>query len=816
MKLSNLFEKQNSLLIALLVSGSACFSTSCGLTGDRTVTYYISPDGDDANVGDASAPLRTVHQAQKLAASHWGKKPVDFVLMDGIHYLDSCVVITPQQSGNEDNPVTYKAQHEGKAVLSGGKQITLDWKLWKDGIFCASITDEQIKDMDQLYVNGKRKAMARYPNRNGKNVLDAWDLSHSVNEDPENDMFNPKRVTRWKHPEGAYIHAMHASLWGDMHWVVTGTDNGKLVYEGGWQNNRPSAMHPVYRIIENVFEELDEPGEWFFDTAKRMLYYYPEKGEVMADAKVEGVRLTELVRFEGTQSNPIAYTSLEGLVFRHASRTFMENREPLLRSDWTTCRKGAVTYWGAENCSMKNCEFDQVGGNSICVNDYNRNLLFYGCYIHESGANGIAFVGNPSAVRSPMFRYGAQNYAEIDRTPGPKNDRYPSDCKVEQCLFVLTGRVEKQTAPVQISMSHKITVNHCSIYDVPRAGINISEGTFGGHVIEWCDVFNTVLETGDHGSFNSWGRDRFWSPDIKTTVAEVKKDSTLIGLDMMECNVLRNNRWRCDHGWDIDLDDGSSHYRIYNNLLLNGGLKLREGYDRIATNNVVVNNSLHPHVWYAESGDVVKHNIFLGSYRPIAMNICIPKGDKWGKQIDYNIFAAKDGQVKLYTADGCDVHSVVGDPKFINPAVGDFRVEENSEAIKIGFKNFDMNQFGVTLPDLRRIARTPEIPEVIMGNESENGSLSIWQNARIKNVETLGEQSATGLKDMCGVLVLSVYPKSPIAQAGLRANDVILSLCGKKVCNVKDLLRVESETKGDFVMKVWRNQEEVTLKVRFF
>ena len=22
--------------------------------------------------------------------------------------------------------------------------------------------------------------------------------------------------------------------------------------------------------------------------------------------------------------------------------------------------------------------------------------------------------------------------------------------------------------------------------------------------------------------------------------------------------VLRNNRWRCDHGWDIDLDDGSS------------------------------------------------------------------------------------------------------------------------------------------------------------------------------------------------------------------------------------------------------------------
>jgi len=37
-----------------------------------------------------------------------------------------------------------------------------------------------------------------------------------------------------------------------------------------------------------------------------------------------------------------------------------------------------------------------------------------------------------------------------------------------------------------------------------------------------------------------------------------------------------------------NLDDGSSHYAIYNNVFLKGGLKLREGYARIATNNVFV------------------------------------------------------------------------------------------------------------------------------------------------------------------------------------------------------------------------------------
>ena len=61
-------------------------------------------------------------------------------------------------------------------------------------------------------------------------------------------------------------------------------------------------------------------------------------------------------------------------------------------------------------------------------------------------------------------------------------------------------------------------------------------------------------------------------------------------LDCVEPITIRNNRWRCDHGWDIDLDDGSSNYHIYNNLCLNGGIKNREGYGRVVENNILVNN----------------------------------------------------------------------------------------------------------------------------------------------------------------------------------------------------------------------------------
>jgi hypothetical protein len=190
-------------------------------------------------------------------------------------------------------------------------------------------------------------------------------------------------------------------------------------------------MHPLYRMVENIFEELDVPGEWFFNAKDRKLFYFPEANTDLKTAKVEIVRLKHLIEFNGTKENPVSHVQLKGFVFRHTARTFMDNKEPLLRSDWTVYRGGAVVYNGAEDCSITDCEFDQVGGNTIFVNNYNRRITIRGCYLQNSGANGIAFVGDPSAVRSPLFNYEQKfDYEKIDRTPGPATDNYPADCVV--------------------------------------------------------------------------------------------------------------------------------------------------------------------------------------------------------------------------------------------------------------------------------------------------------------------------------------------------------------------------------------------------
>ncbi len=463
--------------------------------------FFVDPSGNDAGSGSRATPFQSLRRAQHAVRGLAGREPVTVHLAAGSHYLPETLVLTAEDSGTRDAPVTWRAMEGAAAIVSGGLRLALDWEPHQAGMLGAKVP-EGLK-FDQLFMNGRRLPMARYPNADAS-------VRHFQGFAP--DAFAPERAAGWADPTGGFIHAMHRHEWGDFHYRILGKDPaGALLYEGGWQNNRRLGMHDRYRMVENIFEELDAPGEWFHDSARNVLHLNPPAGEDPSRATIEVVRLRHLIELRGTSDRPVRFVAIRGLTFRHAARTFMENREPLLRSDWTTYRGGAVVFEGTEDCSLEDAFLDQVGGNAVFVNRYNRRLTIRGCHIAGAGASGVAFVGDPKAVRNPLFEYGERlSLADIDLIPGPQTPDYPADCLVEDCLIHLTGRVEKQTSPVQIAMSRNITVRHCSLYDSPRAGINIGDGCWGGHVIEFCDIFDTVLETGDHGSFNSWGRDRYW------------------------------------------------------------------------------------------------------------------------------------------------------------------------------------------------------------------------------------------------------------------------------------------------------------------
>ncbi|QKJ28922.1 PDZ domain-containing protein [Mucilaginibacter mali] len=760
---------------------------------------YVSPIGNDHSNGSKTAPFATLQKAQAAARKNKQEK-VTIWLMGGTCYINNAVVFTAADARPANAPLSIKAYQNQQVTLAASKALALNWQPYKNGIMQARVKGDVI--FDELFVNGQLQHMARYPN---------YDADAKHFNGTADDVLSPERIARWQHSEGGYIHALHKSEWGDMAYRITGKDaKGELTMEGGWQNNRPSAMHAKYRFAENIFEELDAENEWYYDKTSHTLYYYPPKNLNLKNAIVSTPQLESLFVFNGDAAKPVTNINIDGLQLTQTLRTFMKNREPLLRSDWTIYRVGAITMQGAEHCSITNCYFNNVGGNAMVFSNYNRNNEISGCKIIGAGSSGVAFVGDPAAVRSPLFQYSqANDLAKMDKTPGPVGNNYPADCRVYNNLIEGIGRVEKQVAGVQLSMCQSITVSHNTIDDVPRAGINVNEGTWGGHIIEFNDVFNTVQETGDHGSFNSWGRDRFWFPNRKQMDSINLAHPELALLDVVKPIIIRNNRFRCDHGWDIDLDDGSSNYEICNNLCLNGGLKLREGFNRKVYNNVIINNSFHPHVWFKDSKVSFQHNIVSSGYFPIGVKF-------WGDDVDNNLFpdsAALNKSLKNHT----DAHSTYGDPMFVDAAKGNFTVKPNSPAFKIGFKNFPMDEFGVVSPRLKAVAHKISIPAIAASMDNSASATMAFLGAKVKSLNTLGERSATGMASETGALVLDV-PRRSVLYGVLNANDVILQVGERKINDIKDLAAAAMglQIAKEITLEIFRNQaaQKVVVKLK--
>ncbi len=703
-----------------------------------------------------------------------GEKNV-ITLKSGIYNLTSAIFV-------KGKDITIRG--EKNTVIEGCKKID-GWVDEGNGVFSAKADC----DADALYINGEKYQMARFPKYN-PNIKIFGGFSR--------DVLSRAKADEWKSPRGAYIHAMHLHNWGGFSYEVTGKDeNGNLTYIGGWQNNRQMGMHSDFKYIENVREEMTEPGEWYFDKEKGRAYVIPKDGHSLDSAEI-CVNSSFFV-FKNCKG-----VSLESIKFRRAKRTFMLTNEPLLRSDWTIYRGGAIYFTNSSDCSVSECSLFDIGTNGVFVDGKNSNITVCKCHFKDLGASGVCFVGKPSAVRSPLFEATmCQSFLEIDKKRGPKNSEYPKHCTVNDCLIERVGTVEKQATGVEISISYGISVINTSIYDASRAGINISEGTFGGHLIDGCDIFDTVKETGDHGSFNSWGRDRYWHLyDLDEN--EIHKYALL---DSLGKTVIRNNRFRCDRGWDIDLDDGSSNYEIHNNLCLNGGIKLREGFQRHVHHNITVNNSVHLHVWYKNSGDVVENNIIFTEYQPILME------HGYGKSIDFNILHSRNTKgikkaLELEKITGMDKNSIKTRCVFKNARRGDYRLISPKIS---GFESFPC-EFGVRYEPLKRLAKSPLLPKTNQRQKRSSSNIVTLFDMKIKNIETDGEMTVFATAGHNGVLVCDIDQFAKASAKGILPCDVIVGLGDKEINSLSDL---DGISKGEFLsseITVWRAPKRITLK----
>jgi hypothetical protein len=152
----------------------------------------------------------------------------------------------------------------------------------------------------------------------------------------------------------------------------------------------------------------------------------------------------------------------------------------------------------------------------------------------------------------------------------------------------------------------------------------------------------------------------------------------------------------------------------------------------------------------------------------------------WGDYVDFNFFPDSSSLI-FAQKNNTDLHSVFGDPDFIDPLTGNYHVKNSSRALLIGYKNFSMSAFGVTSPKLKQISKKPAISKQLFTEMiNEPNIITVWFGASLKKISGLNERSATGMKDEEGVYITQIESGSMADKFGLKSSKTF-SHCLHKV-----------------------------------
>lgn len=355
-----------------------------------------------------------------------------------------------------------------------------------------------------------------------------------------------------------------------------------------------------------------------------------------------------------------------------------------------------------------------------------------------------------------------------------------------------------------------------------KRGVSLAYCDSPGPLDVGLKTFYAVAPLTRHHSGKSYREDTKFAGETVPQIEAQKRSR----LDCVTPIVIRNNRWMHNtesHSWGIDLDDGSSNYHVYNNLCLGCSIKLREGFYRRVENNIFIGGrAIQQHVPFDHNMDYICRNIVV----PVKPETMPWRNDKKkildAEKIDNNLYWSSEQyrnpdlehkQLKDFQAAGIDVHSISADSKFIDPENYDLRVADDSPALKLGFKNFPMDNFGVRKPEFRKIAEAAHKkyqqfrPEHIWGGsgsaDAAHGEPAVrvytCLGAKVKDLTTEEEKSVAGVGELTGVYVIEVPQGSAAVRAGIVAGDAILAVNGRKVANAAALGKRLKRAKGKTV-----------------
>ena len=657
-------------------------STTC--KQHTTATFYVSTEGDDSWSGKFPAPTaersdgpfatlaRARDAIREIKASGALSAPLTVAVRGGTYYLGDTLVFTPQDSGTEECPVTYMGYPGETPVISGGKRITGPWKPYKGQIVVCTVPEvkEGALYFRQLAVDGKRQPRSRLPNEGEYLIKEA--LSDTSFK------YQGGHLARWHNLDDIEVVVFHS--WNESRFRIADLDekarrvafiDPHASHPIGW----PGAGGPNRYYVENVLEGIQRPGEWTLDRHAGELYYWPADDVDLDQATVVAPVLQQLVRFDGDveEGAYVQYLNLCGLTFSDTDWELPENGYPDCGDVGDIVEPSAVT-WVARHCAFKDNCVKNVGTYALEVNGDSNQIVSN--QIYDVGGGGI-----------------------IIRSLGQERN--------------------------QIAYNH---IHHCGLVYPSAVGINIDEG--GGTV-----AHNLIHDITHSGVYT-----RHWP--TKTQAQERRNQEQ--GLTI-EYNEIYNVMLNINDGGGLFVRD--SNILIRNNVIHDvyatgarcpgWGIYLGcETRDTVVENNVVYRTLEGVHVWYDDRNITMENNVFVDArisqvnyqnpkhlshenIRFMRNIVCCTETDEHLFRVsgerslpvasDYNVYFSTTGHLmdaaiqglpdvesfEQWQKRGLDTHSIVADPLFVDPASGDYSLQPNSPALKLGFKPIDVSTVGL-------------------------------------------------------------------------------------------------------------------------
>lgn len=336
-----------------ILTGLAAIITTSAMADN--VHLYASPDG--------LSPHAALRQAREMRRLHQvGPSDTLFIhFADGIYRLGETLMLRPEDSGTPASPTVLVADHPGKAVLSGGQELLMEFSSkHPDRITCrpTSADSRRLFDVRQLW-QGDRKVphsslvptdslltMVDFRREEREIWIRTSDISallqaregYPASATLARELHNLEMLVhqRWAM---AILRVRDIQIEGEIARVRFCELESRLEFEHPWpqpviREDRGDGVlvSSSYNLLGG--EALHQPGTWYQDTQTGLVTYYPQPGEEARIYSYDGCGTVEmqgepfiapvlhqLVEVSGSLERRVHDITFQGISFQHAAWT---------------------------------------------------------------------------------------------------------------------------------------------------------------------------------------------------------------------------------------------------------------------------------------------------------------------------------------------------------------------------------------------------------------------------------------------------------------------------------------------------------------